>query len=117
MSYLLPRAIGTQRAAEILYTTRPVLAEEAERIGLVLRAVPDEDLMNAALEIAKGILTNVPMGIWLTKQSLWANQGVGSLETAIEMETRAVQIAQATEDAAEKRKSFLEKRAPKFTNK
>lgn len=117
MSYLLPRAIGTQRAAEILYTTRPVLAEEAERIGLVLRAVPDEDLMNAALEIAKGILNNVPMGIWLTKQSLWANQSVGSLETAIEMETRAVQIAQATEDAAEKRKSFLEKRAPKFTNK
>lgn len=117
MSYLLPRVIGTQRAAEILYTTRPVLAEEAERIGLVLRAVPDEDLMNAALEIAKGILNNVPMGIWLTKQSLWANQSVGSLETAIEMETRAVQIAQATEDAAEKRKSFLEKRAPKFTNK
>jgi enoyl-CoA hydratase len=117
MSYLLPRAVGTQRAAEILFTTRPVLADEAERIGLVLRSVPDEALMDTALELAKNIMANVPMGIWLTKQSLWINQGVGSLEAAIELESRAVAVAQATEDAAEKRKSFLEKRAPKFTNK
>ena len=116
-SYMLPRAIGTQRAAEILLSARPVLAEEAERIGLVLRAVPDEELMTCALELASNITRNVPMGVWLTKQSLWANQNVGSLETAIEMESRAVQIAQATEDAAEKRKSFLEKRAPQFRNK
>ena len=116
-SYMLPRAIGTQRAAEILLSARPVLAEEAERIGLVLRAVPDEELMTSALELAGNIARNVPLGVWLTKQSLWANQSVGSLETAIEMESRAVQIAQATEDAAEKRKSFLEKRAPKFTNR
>jgi enoyl-CoA hydratase len=117
MSYLLPRAVGTQRAAEILYTTRPVLADEAERIGLVLRAVPDEQLIDAALEIAQGILANVPMGIWLTKQSLWINQNAGSLEAAIELESRAVAVAQATQDAAEKRQSFLEKRPPKFTNK
>lgn len=117
MSYLLPRAVGTQRAAEILLTARPVLAEEAERIGLVLRAVPDEQLMSSALEIAEAIRVNVPIGIWLTKQSLWLNQGVGSLEAALELESRAVAIAQATADAAEKRASFLEKRAPKFTNK
>jgi enoyl-CoA hydratase len=117
MSYMLPRAVGTQRAAEILFTTRPVLADEAERIGLVLRTVPDEALMDTALELAKSIMANVPMGIWLTKQSLWINQNVGSLEAAIELESRAVAVSQATEDAAEKRKSFLEKRAPKFTNK
>jgi enoyl-CoA hydratase len=73
--------------------------------------------MNVALEIARSITLNVPLGVWLTKQSLWANQSVGSLETAIELETRAVQMAQSTEDAAEKRKSFLEKRPPKFRNK
>ena len=117
MSYMLPRAVGTQRAAEILFTTRPVLADEAERIGLVLRTVADEALMDTALELAKNIMANVPIGIWLTKQSLWINQSVGSLEAAIELESRAVAISQATEDAAEKRKSFLEKRAPKFTNK
>lgn len=117
MSYLLPRAVGTQRAAEILFTARPVLADEAERIGLVLRTVADDALMDTALELAKNIMANVPMGIWLTKQSLWINQNVGSLEAAIELESRAVAVSQATEDAAEKRKSFLEKRAPKFTNK
>jgi enoyl-CoA hydratase len=117
LSYLLPRAIGTQRAAQILLTARAVLAEEAERIGLVLRTVPDEELMSVALEIARAILVNVPIGISLTKQSLWLNQGIGSLETAIELESRAVAIAQSTADAAEKRASFLEKREPRFTNK
>jgi enoyl-CoA hydratase len=116
LSYMLPRAVGTQRAAELLLTARPVLAEEAERIGLVLRAVPDDKLLEAALELARGVLVNVPIGVWLTKQSLWLNQGVGSLEAAIELESRAVAIAQSTADAADKRASFMEKRPPKFTN-
>ena len=117
LSYLLPRAVGTQRAAELLLTARPVLAEEAERIGLVLRAVPDEALLDSALELARSILVNVPLGVALTKQSLWLNQGVGSLEAAIELEGRAVMIAQSTADAAEKRAAFLDKRAPEFKNK
>jgi enoyl-CoA hydratase len=116
LSYLLPRAVGTQRAAEILLTARPVLADEAERIGLVLRTVPDEQLMDCALELAAGIMVNVPIGIWLTKQSLWLNQAAGSLDAAIEMENRAVAISQSTADAAEKRASFVEKRPPKFSN-
>lgn len=117
LSYMLPRAVGTQRAAEILYTLRPVLAEEAERIGLILRAVDDDKLMESALEIAKSIAANVPIGIWLTKQSLWFNQSAGSLEAAIEMENRGIAVSQATEDAVEKRKAFLEKRAPLFRQK
>ncbi|HET9628803.1 MAG TPA: enoyl-CoA hydratase-related protein [Novosphingobium sp.] len=117
MSYLLPRAVGAQRAAEILLTARPILADEAERIGLVLRAVPDEDLMDAALEIARNVLANVPIGVWLTKQTMWLNQTTGSLDAAIELESRAVFMARNTQDAAEKRQSFLEKRSPVFTNK
>ena len=117
LSYLLPRAVGTQRAAEILLTARPILAEEAQRIGLVLRMVDDERLMDCALELAAAIMVNVPIGIWLTKQSLWLNQNAGSLEAAIEMENRAVVVAQSTFDAAEKRAAFLERRAPTFSNK
>jgi enoyl-CoA hydratase len=117
MSYLLPRAVGTQRAAEILYTMRPVLADEAERIGLVLRTVPDDQLMEEALKIARNIMVNVPIGIWVTKQALWMNQDASSLEQAMEFEHRGVFIAQSTEDAREKRKSFLEKRQPTFHNR
>lgn len=115
LSYLVSKAVGSQRAAEILLTARPVEAEEAERIGLILRAVEPDGLMDEALTIARGIMANVPLGVWLTKQSLWLNQSAGSLEAAIELENRAVMIAQSTEDAKEKRQSFWEKRAPNFT--
>ena len=115
LSYLLPRVVGTQRAAELLLTTRPVLADEAERIGLVLRAVDDDKLIDEALSIANNIMVNVPMGVWLTKQSLLLNQNAGSLENAIELENRAIQIYQATKDATEKRAAFVEKRQPNFT--
>ncbi|GGZ11131.1 enoyl-CoA hydratase-related protein [Novosphingobium colocasiae] len=115
ISYMLPRAIGTQRAAELLLTARPVLADEAERIGLVLKSVPDDELQEACLEIARNIVVNVPMGIWVTKQSLWANQNAGSLEQAMEFETRGVFMAQSTEDKAEKQQAFFEKRPPNFS--
>ena len=116
MSWMLPRAIGTQRAAEILLTSRPVPADEAERIGLALRVVDDDKLMAEAHALAGAVCANVPLGVWLTKQSLWLNQGVASLEAACEIEARAVFMAQATQDAAEKRKSFFEKRPPRFNN-
>jgi enoyl-CoA hydratase len=117
MSWMLPRAVGTQRAAEILLTSRHVPAEEAERIGLALRAVPDDQLLPECRALAASICANVPIGVWLTKQSLWLNQGVASLEAACEIEARAVFQAQSTEDAAEKRQSFLEKRSPGFHNR
>jgi enoyl-CoA hydratase len=116
MSWMLPRAVGTQRAAEILLTARTVGSDEAERIGLALRVVDDNKLLAEARSLADSILANVPLGVWLTKQSLWLNQGVASLEAACEIEARAVFMAQSSEDAAEKRKSFVEKRAPRFKN-
>lgn len=116
MSWLLPRMVGLQKAAEILYTARPIGADEAERVGLALKAVPDESLMEEALILAADIAVNVPLGIWLTKQSLW--QGLASgFETTIELEARGTQLAQSTEDAAEKRTAVGAKRAPSFSNR
>ncbi len=117
MSYLLPRAVGLQKAAEILFTQRPVGSEEAERIGLVLKTVPDEALMDEALALARDMIVNVPLGLWVTKQALWANQSAGSLDAAIEFEHRGVYIAQASEDAREKLASYLEKRPPVFRHR
>lgn len=117
LSYLLPRAVGAQKAAEILLTAKTVMADEAERIGLVLRAVEDEQLQDACIALAESIAVNVPMGIWVTKQSLWQNQNAASLEQAIELESRGVFIAQSTEDKLEKQRAFFEKRAPQFSFK
>lgn len=114
LSYMLPRAIGAQRAAELLLTSRPVSAAEAEAIGLILRAVEDERLTEEALALADQLLVNSPIGNALTKQSMWLNATAGSLEAAIELENRAIYISQSTEDSAEKRRAFLEKRRPEF---
>ncbi len=117
LSYMLPRAVGYQRAAEILLTMRPVLAEEAERIGLVLKSVPDDQLMDTVLELAKSMMANTPVGIWLTKQALWNNASVGSLSQAAAIETMVGIVAKTTADADEKRAAYREKRAPKFNMK
>jgi enoyl-CoA hydratase len=116
LSYMLPRAVGTQRAAELLFTRRPVLADEAAHIGLVLRTVPDATLMNEALALAEAIKVNHPMGIWYTKQSLHLNESAPSLAAAIELENRAVHLVQATGDFAEMREAAVAKRPVEFKN-
>jgi enoyl-CoA hydratase len=103
------------RSAKFINTIHNAATGAELGMSYLLRAVDDDVLMDSVLEIARGIIANVPLGIALTKQSLWLNQTAGSLEAAIELENRAVQIAQSTIDAKEKRSAFFEKRAPTFT--
>jgi len=114
-SYLLPRLVGLQRAAELMLTGRAIMAEEAERIGLILRCVDDELLMDEAIKLAEAVMANSPIGIAVTKSSLIFNADAQSLEAAIEMENRAIFMSQSTLDTTEKRKAFIEKRKPRFT--
>lgn len=114
-SYLLPRLVGMQRAAELMLTARTVTAAEAAEMGLILRCVEDEALMDEALKLADAVITNSPIGVSLTKSSMWLNVDAPSLESAIELENRAIFMSQSTQDTAEKRKSFIEKRRPLFT--
>lgn len=116
-SYMLPRAVGTQHAAEIMFTGRAVSAEEAAQIGLVLRAVEDDRLETEALALAEAIMVNSPIGIAITKQTMWMNADAGSLAAAIELENRGIFTSTSTEDTAEKRKAFIEKRKPVFKGK
>lgn len=87
-SYFLPRLIGNARAADILLTGRSVDAKEAEKIGLVSRLVPQDKLMNTAMEIAAHMLEKTTMGLRLTKEALNQNQNAPSLEAAVELENR-----------------------------
>ena len=114
-SYLLPRLVGMQRTAELMLTSRPVFAEGAERIGLILRTVDDDALMDEALVLAESMMMNSPIGLAVTKSSMWQNVDAPSLQAAIELENRAIFMSQSTEDSAEKRASFIEKRKPDFT--
>jgi enoyl-CoA hydratase len=117
-SWLLPRTIGLQRAMEALLTGRTMLGEETAQIGLTLAALDDIEALNAkALDLANQIKANVPRAVNLVKQSVWGNLAVASFEAAVEMEMRAISLAQNTEDAKEKRTAMFEKRAPKFNNR
>lgn len=114
VSYLLPRAVGTQRAAEILLTDRTVTAAEAARIGLVLKAVPDDTLMRETLDLAKAMMANTPLDNWLTKQTLYANQSTPSYANAIDLDTRGVIMARMTADVQERRAARAERRPPHY---
>jgi enoyl-CoA hydratase len=96
VSYLLPRAIGTTRAAEIMLTGRMIDAEEAERIGLVYRLVTPEALLDEATNLATSIADNGRLNTWLTKRGLWANLEASSLQAAIELENRTQILIRGT---------------------
>jgi len=97
-SWLLPRLVGTGLAAELLYTGRPVLAEEAVRIGLANRVVDDAELAADAVELAAQIAAHAPLAVQLTKRSLRANIDAPALLGALELESRA-QVALLREPA------------------
>jgi enoyl-CoA hydratase len=117
MSYMLPRLIGAARAFEILMTGRAVEADEAERIGLAVRMVADEDLMAAAEALARQVLANSPFATRHTKRVVWENLDAPSFRAALELENRSQILASMTEDYKEATAAFTEKRAPVFTGR
>jgi len=114
ISYHLPRAIGTTRAAELMLTGRPVSAGEAARIGLVLRIT--DDVVADALALADEVGHHSPLGLSLTKETLWANVDAGSLDAALALEDRTQVLASMTGDHREAIDAFREKRPPVFRN-
>jgi enoyl-CoA hydratase len=86
LSYLLPRAIGSSRAFEIMLTGRDIDAEEAERIGLVSRQVPDDQLLETCYDMAERIAGFSRPGVELTKRTLWSGLDAASLEGHMQAE-------------------------------
>jgi enoyl-CoA hydratase len=114
VSWLLPRLIGASRAWELMLTGRIIDAGEADRIGLVLRVVPDDELQSAALETAGLIAANAPWGIRMTKEVMWSQLEVGSLQAGIDLENRTQVLSSMTNDMQEAVAAFLQKRPPHF---
>lgn len=107
-SYFLPRFVGLSRATEILCTGRNIYAEEAQRIGLVVKIVPQEELIETALSYAKMMTSKSIGGLKLTKRVLEANASAPSLEAALNLENRNQAIMAFSGDFAKFVKSFVE---------
>ena len=117
LSYLLPRAVGSSRAFEIMLTGRDVDAAEAERIGLVSRQVPGEELLETCYEIAERISAFSRPGTELTKRTLWTGMDAGSLEGHMQAEGLGqLYVRLLTSNFEEAVAARANKRPPAFTD-
>lgn len=115
LSYLLPRAIGSSRAFEIMLTGRDVDAAEAERIGLVSKAVAGPDLLETCYEMADRIIGWSRTGVEIAKRVLWAGLDSSSLEAHIRHEGIAqLYVRNLTGNFEEMIRARREGRAPVY---
>ncbi|MEP1420968.1 MAG: enoyl-CoA hydratase-related protein [Erythrobacter sp.] len=115
-SQRLTRAIGKSKAMEMCLTGRMMGAEEAERANLVVRVVPQADLLGDALKTAAKIASQPPMAAIANKEMVNAAFEM-TLEQGVIMERRIFQILTASEDKAEGMAAFIEKREGKWTGR
>jgi enoyl-CoA hydratase/carnithine racemase len=115
-SYHLPRLIGMSRAAEILYTGRFIEAEEAERIGLVLKVVEggEDELFTSGEKLAETMLSKSPLGLRMTKEAINLSMDSPSLDTMIQLENRTQMLCSTSNDIMEGVQAFFEKRDPQY---
>jgi enoyl-CoA hydratase len=112
----LPRLIGVCRAKELIYTGDIIRAEEADRLGLVNRVVPMDELMPVAKELAKKIAAKSAAALKLAKTAI--NRGMQTnLESGLKYEYELYSLSLSLEDKLEGVNAFLEKRAPKFVGR
>jgi enoyl-CoA hydratase len=90
------------------------LADEAERIGLVLETVPDDVLMERVYAKADEIMLNSPIGVALTKEGMWSALEIPGQQAAIDLENRQQIMASLSENATEGMRAFMEKRPPQY---
>jgi enoyl-CoA hydratase len=106
---LLQDLVGPGKAKELLFTAEYIEGREAERIGLVNRAVPDNELMATAIEMAKKIAENSAFSISMIKKGLTMAREV-SLEALMEYEIEACLATVSTAERRKKLKEFAQRK-------
>jgi enoyl-CoA hydratase/carnithine racemase len=117
-SWFLPRVVGISQALEWTYTGRVFPAQEALAGGLVKEVCAPEALMDKARALAREIADHAaPVSVALTRQMMWRMLGADHPMEAHKVDSRAIYARGRSADAKEGINSFLEKRAPAFTEK
>ena len=111
--FFLTQYLGIARAKDLVYTARVVPADEAHRLGLVVRVVPDDKLDSEARALAKEMAESATYALALAKK-MFHSMYVPTLEQLLEMETLATGTVRLTHDHKEGVAAFKEKRPPKF---
>jgi enoyl-CoA hydratase len=109
----LQRLVGAGRAKELIFTGDIIDAREAERIGLLNKVFPAQELMPRTVEIAKKIVSKGPLALKLAKMSINMGMETG-LQTGLGYEKLARTLVHGSEDRLEGMRAFLEKRKPEF---
>lgn len=112
-SWLLPRSVGLHKAKELAFFGDIISAAEAERIGLVNRVVPGDELDSAVDEWAQRLAAGPPIALALTK-SMLNNSANRTMSQALDDEARAQTITLASADTREAFAAFVDKRDPTF---
>jgi len=110
---LAQRRLGQGRAADLIFTGRQVPADEAERIGLIDRLVPDGKACQQALELAQQIAANSPVAVRAAKRAIRRGWGIGVAE-ALDVEDAAWRATAISADRREGIAAFNAKRAPNW---
>jgi enoyl-CoA hydratase/carnithine racemase len=112
----LPRLIPRRIAAEMLFTGKPIDAQEAYRIGLANKVVPRDQLMTAAKKLAETICQAAPLAVRTAKEAMMRGLDT-SLEEGLRLEDDLQRYIMSTKDFEEGITAFREKRKPKFEGK
>lgn len=111
-TWLVPRRVGAERAAELLLTGRRFDGREAQALGLVLEAVPQAQVLPRALALAGTFAANAPLATRALKRSLGVDRA--ALQAALEREALAQAESYGSADLGEGLAAAAERRPPKF---
>ena len=115
-TFFLPKLVGVAKAAEMIFLGEALSSSEAERLGLINRVVPNQELEKFCQEIADKLAKGPSLAIGLAKKALWKNLKA-DLASALQLEAESQKVCLRSDDHREAVKAFLEKRSPLFAGK